>query len=312
MKRRDFLAFAALLPLLPACAESKNGNGSKAKAATPTKADTLSKVLSPQDKQAASREIFKKVVEKAKAENWVKLPIGESMANIGLMLLGTDYVGGTLDGEGGEVCRVDFTGLDCVTFFEVALGTSRILRKGKDTFEDLVNEITMTRYRAGKLDGYTSRLHYTGDWIYDNEKKGVIKDVTKEIGGEKFPLHVDFMSTHPKFYAPLEADSTLVGVVANQEKAINARQYFYVPKGDVAKIAPLLKTGDIIAISTNIKGLDYSHTGMAYRDEKGVLRFLHASQTKKKVILDQALHDYLAGVKSQTGITVARPQEVKI
>jgi hypothetical protein len=311
MKRRDFLAFAALLPLLPACAKSENGNKSQAKAATPSKADTLSKVLSNDEKQAASREIFKKVVDKAKAENWVKLPIGESMANIGLMLLGTDYVGGTLEGE-NEVCRVDFTGLDCVTFFEISLGISRILRKGKDTFEDLVNEITMTRYRGGKLTDYTSRLHYTADWIYDNEQKGVIKDVTKEIGGEKFPLHVDFMSKHPKFYPPLVDDSTLIGVMAKHENAINARQYYYIPKGDVAKIAPLLKTGDIIAIATNKEGLDYSHTGMAYRDEKGVLRFLHASQTKKKVILDQALHDYLAGVKSQTGITVARPLEIKV
>jgi len=282
-----------------------------AMADTQTKADTLAKVLSNDEKQAASREIFKKIVAKAKAENWVQLPIGQMMANIGLMLQGTDYVGGTLDGEGGEVCRVDFTGLDCVTFFEVALGTSRIMKKGKDTFEDLVNEITMTRYRGGNLTDYTSRLHYTADWIYDNAQKGVVKDVTKEIGGEKLPLKVNFMSQHPKYYPPLVADSSLIAVMAKHENAINARQYFYIPKADVAKIAPLLKTGDIIAISTNKEGLDYSHTGMAYRDEKGVLRFLHASQTKKKVILDTALHDYLAGVKSQTGITVARPVEVK-
>src|SRR5687767_220320 len=103
MKRRDFLAFTALLPLLPACAESKNGNnanGNQAKAATATKADTLAKVLSPQEKQEASQKIFQKIVQKAKAENWTQLPIGQMMANIGLMLQGTDYVGGTLDGEG--------------------------------------------------------------------------------------------------------------------------------------------------------------------------------------------------------------------
>ncbi len=128
MKRRDFLTLAALLPLLPACAESKDGNKPKAKAATATKADTLAKVLSPQEKQEASQKIFQKIVAKAKAENWTQLPIGEMMANIGLMLQGTDYVGGTLESEDGESCRVDFTGLDCVTFFEVALGTSRILK----------------------------------------------------------------------------------------------------------------------------------------------------------------------------------------
>ncbi len=44
MKRRDFLAFAALVPLLPACAKENN---SVAKAATPTKADTLAKSAKP-------------------------------------------------------------------------------------------------------------------------------------------------------------------------------------------------------------------------------------------------------------------------
>jgi muramoyltetrapeptide carboxypeptidase len=91
------------------------------------------------------------------------------------------------------------------------------------------------------------------------------------------------------------------------ERNINARTMYYVPKTKVKAIEPKLQTGDIIGITTTIKGIDCSHTGLCYRDENGLLRFLHASLTKKQVMLDDELSVYLASVAKHTGIIVVRP-----
>jgi len=77
-----------------------------------------------------------------------------------------------------------------------------------------------------------------------------------------------------------------------------------------ATAQPLLKTGDIVGVTTSIDGLDCAHAGLCYRDASGVLRLLHGSTTQKAVILDAELATYLGRVSTHTGIMVARPLEV--
>ncbi len=155
--------------------------------------------LRVEDAQSRTRHIFAQIIERAKEGKWEFLPIGECIGNIGLLMVETEYIAGTIEGEGPEICRVNLTGLDCVTFYENVLCTARILKKGKTTYDDLIAELTLTRYRGGKLTDYTSRLHYTSDWIYDNEKKKVVRNITRKIGGEEYPVEVSFMSKHPGF-----------------------------------------------------------------------------------------------------------------
>ena len=163
------------------------------------------------------------------------------------------------------------------------------------------------RYRDGILGDYSTRLHYTSDWIYNNAKKQVIKDVTKEIGGEVYNLHVDFMSTHPQYYPALKDDPEMVKKIAIIEDNINNRTNYYVPKPKVRRTEQFLQNGDIIAIATDKKGLDYAHTGLALSDRPETARFFHASSKQKKVTLDVRLSYYMANIKSDIGITVARP-----
>ena len=62
-----------------------------------------------------------------------------------------------------------------------------------------------------------------------------------------------------------------------------------------------IKNGDIIAITTNIKGLDVVHTGFACWVD-GKLHLLHASSVMKKVILDsQTLFEYSKNKESPHG-----------
>lgn len=264
-----------------------------------------------QNKESKTREIFHLIIKRARKEGWTSLPIGKCMGKIAVLFLDTEYVAETLEGEGPEICRVDLTGLDCVTFFENVLCISRILKKDKTSFDDFKAEIIFTRYREGILTDYTSRLHYTSDWIYDNEKKKVVRNINMEIGGEEFPFKVSFMSKNPHYYQALKEFPEFIETIAMLEKEINKRKHWYIPKSKIKEAQKHIQTGDIIALATDKEGLDYGHTGLAYQNERGKMRFLHASQKKKKVLLDTELYKYTQSIETHIGITIARPLEVK-
>src|SRR5437870_3024174 len=73
---------------------------------------------------------FNRLVAKAKSENWQALPIGERTAAVGLALVGTRYKHFTLEIDNRvESPSVNFQGMDCWTFFEIALSFARMLNE---------------------------------------------------------------------------------------------------------------------------------------------------------------------------------------
>lgn len=230
------------------------------------------------------------------------------MAKVAFEFLETPYVGSTLDiDDEKETCIVRLDGLDCVTLFETSLGISRMLRRGKSTLDDLKREVTATRYRGGKLDGYLSRLHYTGEWMLDNAKRGNVKDLTSVLPGS-IPLNktINFMSSHPDKYRQLKANPGWAPDIRVYESRFE-KSLKYVPTDRLPEAQRDLRTGDIVGIVTNVDGLDCSHTGLVFVDEEGTVRFLHASSNQKKVILDGPLLDYLLKSKTSIGIMAVRP-----
>jgi Protein of unknown function (DUF1460) len=258
------------------------------------------------------REVFDRLVTQAREGRWSDLPIGARIGAIGMALRQTPYVASTLElYDDREVCSVDFRGLDCVTFFELALAFARMLKRGERTPDTLLAEVTFLRYRGGQLTDYASRLHYLSDWFWDNQAKGVARLITAELpGAARFTRRVSYMSTHPAAYRQLKASPELRAKIARSESEINARATYYVPKEKVAAAQGLLATGDIVGITTTIEGLDCAHSGLCYRDEAGVPRLLHASTTRNAVIVDEALATYVASVRTHSGIMVARPLDV--
>ena len=224
----------------------------------------------------------------------------------------TPYVASTLElYDDREVCSVDFRGLDCVTFFELALALARMLKRGERTPDALLAEVTFLRYRGGQLTDYASRLHYLSDWFLDNQAKRVVRLITPELpGAERFTRKVNFMSTHPAAYRQLKASPDQVAKIVLVEAEINARLTHYLPREKVAAAQRLLLTGDIIGITTTIDGLDCAHSGVCYRDEAGVPRLLHASTARNAVVLDEDLATYVASVRTHSGVMVARPIEI--
>lgn len=291
MKRRDFIVALLTLPLIAKFDSLANNE--------------IVNIKNKLDK--SNNKIFENIINLSRKENWQKLNIGNCVSKVGLQLVGTPYKASTLEGNGVEKCRINLTGMDCVTFFEASLCIARTIKKGKSQYQDFVNEVIFSRYRQGKITNYTSRLHYTSDWIYDNIQKGVVKDLTKEIGGEKIKFHLDFMSKHPQYYKALESNPKFIAIMKEVENKINKRTYYYIPKNQINKFVKYFRTGDIVAFVTNISGLDYSHTGLLYRDIKNVVRLLDASSIHKKVVIDKPIHQYIENIQKDIGITVVRP-----
>ena len=75
------------------------------------------------------------------------------------------------------------------------------------------------------------------------------------------------------------------------------------------KLEPIrIQTGDVLAFATSIAGLGVTHTAFAYRDRAGILRVLHAPLSGGAVEITRAtLPEYVAAIRSSTGILVARP-----
>ena len=258
-------------------------------------------------------EIFDRILKKATAEEWAKLPIGQCMGKIAKEFEGTPYVGFTLElSKDQEVCAVNLVGLDCVTFFEDTLDFARMLKHGGTTPDDLLKEVTFTRYRDGKLGDFTSRLHYTTDWFVNNEKKKVVELLAPKLpGAQPFTQKVGIMSQKPKNYRQLVAHPEFIPKIKEYEDQINARSLEYLPMDKIAAAESLMQTGDIVGVCENEPGIDIGHTGLIYRTEDGVAHFMDASSLRRnmKVTIDPEISKALDWSRKLTGIMLARPLE---
>ena len=163
------------------------------------------------------------------------------------------------------------------------------------------------RYRDGHMAGYGSRLHYFSGWIADNERRGLVKNLTAALGGRRDTRLIDFMSTHRKAYAKLTDEAAFEQVKA-AEAAVNAAPRWVLPKDRVAAVLPLLQSGDIVAIAIDIEGLDVVHTGLVYRKPDGSVHLLHAPEPGEVVTVSaKPLVEYLQQYKVHVGVMIARP-----
>lgn len=222
-------------------------------------------------------------------------------------LLGIPYIANTLDETDEETLVVHLDKVDCTTFVETVLALSIADKEGKSDFGSYKQALRCIRYRDGKQNGYLSRLHYFSDWIKDNEQKGIVHERTEELRLAALQiLNLDFMSTHPDNYRQLRNNPSMISRMVEIEEKWKNIPVSYIPKTFLKASSEELniKNGDILAITTNIKGLDVVHTGFACW-VNGKLHLLHASSVMKKVILDQqTLFDYSRNKKAHTGVRV--------
>jgi len=234
-------------------------------------------------------------------------PINEVIVEIGKSFIGTEYDAHTLEVNDEEKLVINLSGLDCNTFVENVLVLSRCIKQGKTSFDDYQDELKLIRYRDGKIDQYPSRLHYFTDWIYDNEKKGIVKNITEEIGGDKLNLDLSFMSSHPEYYKHLKANPGFIPVIKEQEEEINKREHYFIPQEIIAEIETKIESGDLLAFTSTINGLDVNHVGIAVRMDDDRIHILHAPNVGYKVqISELALAEYVNKIEKDSGVIVVR------
>ena len=258
---------------------------------------------------------FKQLVQKAVSENWRSLPLGERTVAVGEALLGTPYVNYTLEiDDHTESPSVNLRGVDCWTYFEIALGFARMLelKTGSYSPADLVAMVELDRYRGGQCNGkYTSRLHYLEDWIYDNERRGLVTNLTRSLGG--VPMQGRYLNEMSKYWRDsryLRNNPRLVPEMREIENRISSRTIYHIPKREIAEIESNIRDGDVICISGNGPEGFTEHVGLACRDRAGVLHFMHASKDARRVIIDVPLHSYVYRYRKFAGIMVIRPRDV--
>jgi hypothetical protein len=211
----------------------------------------------------------------------------------------------TLELPGDEKLVINLTGLDCTTYLETVVTLARIAKSGELTFEAYERELERLRYQNGELKDYSSRLHYFSDWIYQNQEKGIIRDITQEIGGSPYPNQPTFMSENPQYYAQLSNPDFLKAIKTDEMK-IAKRTYHFIPKAEIQSLEKNIQSGDLIAITTSMKNLDIVHVGFAIEQE-GRIHLMHAGTGNMQVeISAKPLSEYLAANKSQSGVMVCR------
>lgn len=261
-------------------------------------------------------EIMREKARWAYANGLDTLPMGRAVAHIGEQFVGTPYAPHTLEVGGEERLVIEFQELDCVTFVEASLALARFVHSVPEEILDdpiaryrahysgILRDI---RYRNGTLDRYPSRLHYFSEWISDNHGMGIVRSLSRELGGVPDDESIDFMTTHPDGYRQLREDPAILPVLGEIEARLSMEPRYFVPQDRIAQVADGIQDGDIIAATSTVAGLDVAHTGIAvWRD--GALHLLHAPLVDGVVEVSEVpLAERVRSIAGQDGIMVARP-----
>jgi hypothetical protein len=260
---------------------------------------------------------FHAIVKQAESENWRARPIGQRTTLAARALLGVMYVNYTLEiHDRIENPVVNLDAMDCWTFYENALGISRMLtyKPGPYKPADLIHMVEIERYRNGQCTGcYLSRMHHMEEVFHDNQRRGLAENITPRIpGAVRMQRQIQEMTVQWKSYRYLKNNPTLLGPMAEIEKKVSALPVHHVPKDKVLNAERYLADGDVCAITTTSPYQYTSHVGLIMRHE-GRAYFVHATSSRdkgRKTVFDKPITDYLHELKTHAGIAVCRPKDL--
>ena len=143
------------------------------------------------------------------------------------------------------------------------------------------------------------------DWLRDNEKKNMLKDVSRQFDAEMRRKTINYMTinraSYPSFKNEFEFQKMRLA-----EKILSRKAFYMISKHQVNRQKTKIINGDIIAFSTKDEGLDVAHLGFALWQGKH-LHLLHASRKEGAVVISKkTLVAYLKSNKKFTGIIIAR------
>lgn len=266
--------------------------------------DSVDVSVIPPDR--ATRAHFERTMQYARQRNLARRPAGDVVQELGTRFVGRPYLVGPLDQTPTEqlVCRLD--GFDCFTFDEAMLAMARTVKDGSYSYARYKDYTRQLRYRNGQV-GYCNRMHYYTAFVRQAEEEGVLRSITRALGGERRPdKRYAFMGAHRSAYPQLKSDSLYACIQQVEERLNRTMEYYYIPQDRIRAVYGQLRAGDLVATATDIEGLDVTHTGLVYKGAADTTGLLHAS-TDGGVKISPDLQAYVQGVDSQVGIIVARP-----
>lgn len=252
--------------------------------------------------------IFQRIMKQAIDQNWYQRSISDVIQKLSARFLGTPYAEHLLDQSEQETLFTSLRQFDCVLFVETVLAMARGIVNNDDSPATFAKHLQEQRYENGTIDGYCSRLHYFSYWIEDNQRRGIVTDITASLGGVPLNKTLNFMSTHWRNYPKLVKSETEHRCIERMEAKLNSRQIDYIPTARIRQVYDRLQPGDIVAIATRIPGLDVTHTGLVYRSSNGEMGLIHAAPGSG-VKISADLQTYVSRVEDAIGILVARPAE---
>ncbi len=255
---------------------------------------------------AADQQVFQQVMPGAIAQRQSGRSLGQILQTLAEQFLGAPYVAGLLDQSTSEKLVLSLQDFDCVLFVESILGLAKTAMAADPTPQTFAQQVQNLRYRHGEVNGYCSRLHYFSDWIVDNQRKGLVMDLSAQLGSIPLNKTLNFMSSHRQSYPQLMASDRDYQCIVETESKLNQETLYYIPTEQIAGIYSQLQPGDIVAIATAVPGLDVTHTGLVYPMPDGNIGLIHAAPNRG-VIIAGDLQSYVSRVEEAIGIMVARP-----
>jgi cell wall-associated NlpC family hydrolase len=194
------------------------------------------------------------------------------------ILLGSPYAVNPLGGspDGPEVFSSSLGAFDCVTYVETVLALA--LSKKAHDFPEWLRRI---RYDGGRV-AWTRRNHYMTGWIRSNLRLGVVRRIGPGI-------------------RTVSRERTLGVVPGLSPRKVLVR---CVPKAEMRRLEPRLRTGDLAFFASARKRLDVFHCGIVVRSGAG-WRLRHAARSGNAVV-EQDLFDFLRANR-MAGVIVVRP-----
>ena len=219
-------------------------------------------------------------------------------------LMGQTYVANTLNEGEGEQLRIFLTRTDCIIFVETCFALARTAKEGGD-FRRFAACVLEGRYRDGVVTRFEDRIHYTTENFRRACRRGTLKDMSRELGGEIFDHPINFMSTHPGSY-PLMTD---VEAIRKIEEELNSEPSWYIPQDKLEECQKGIRSGDLICFTSTVPGLDIAHVAIASVSNDGTVGFIHASngEAMKVIYNPTTLLEYVRNRKNVDGVMVFRP-----
>jgi hypothetical protein len=261
--------------------------------------------------KSSDQKIFKQLTDRAIAENLQARSIGDIIQTIAEQFLGVPYTEGLLDRSQTEILFTSLQEFDCVLFVETVLAMARGIVAEDYSPYTFTRNLQQQRYENGEINGYCSRLHYFSYWIEDNQRRNIVTDITKNLGGTSLNKTLNFMSKNWKKYPKLVTSEKEYRCVQQMEARLNSTIVHYIPTNQIRSRYSELKSGDILAIATRVPGLDVTHTGFVYRSTDSEVGIIHAAPGRG-VKISSDLETYLNRVEDAIGVMVARPIENRL